>query len=154
MFVDPHWGFVRVLLWSRLIFLSCAKETGSCCIAYWIQLRVGEAQMAVLWTVLSVLAGLLLGEAQRTNTFLLKIPLRSELFKQANFYVPENNLQLDPTGSTLLTCTCGPCSTSRLLSLRLMDSWLVSPSLAPLALFSFFLGSLCFLAAFCLPLFS
>lgn len=57
------------ILWSCFTYVSCVIENSlrvsvqaerSCCIAPWIQLRVGGAQMAVFY-VFSVLAGLPLG---------------------------------------------------------------------------------------------
>lgn len=77
-------------LWSCLTFVSCVTGNSlrvlvqadrSCCIALWIQLRVGGAQMAVFMCFLCWLAccwvwcGLQRGEVKRTNTFLLEIPL-------------------------------------------------------------------------------
>lgn len=81
---------------STCVTFTCATETSvrvwvqaqwSCCIAPWNQLRVRGARMAAFY-VFSVLAGccwvwcgLQRGEARRTNTFLIKIPLWSEHFK-------------------------------------------------------------------------
>lgn len=85
------------LLWSCLTFVSCVMGNSlrvlvqphwSCCIALWIQLGVGGAQMAVFMCFLCWLAccwvwcGLQRGEVKRTNTFLLKIPLWTQEFEQ------------------------------------------------------------------------
>lgn len=112
---------VRGLLWSCLTFVSCVIENSlkvlvqanrSCCIAPWIQLRVRGAQMAVFFSVCFlccvaccwVWCGLQRGEIKRTNTFLLRIPLWSEHFKQL-IQLLCHWLTLCWV-KTLLTCTC------------------------------------------------
>lgn len=86
---------VKDLLLSCLKFVNCVRENSfrvlvqanrSCCIAPWIQLRVGGAQMAVFMCFLCWLAccwvwcGLQRGEVKHTNTFLFKILLWSGHF--------------------------------------------------------------------------
>lgn len=156
------------LLWSCWTFVSCVIENSlrvlvqanrSCCIALWIQLRVGGAQMAVFMCFLCWLAfcwvwcGLQRGEAKRTNTFLLKILLQSEHFKQLSQLLCHwrtfcmTILGPDIFTFTLVRCTHWPITSPALC----LIGTVVSPSLAPLLQFSLFLGSSC---GFSLPLFS